>query len=122
MTPAAMTPEDLPEIDAQTAAEWLEAGEAMLVDVRETHEFEYENVPGAFLLPLSFLDPELFPAIAEKRIVVMCAIGKRSGAAQKQLVQFGRANVFNLAGGLDAWKKQGLETQGGKFESMDYSI
>ena len=74
------------------------------------------------LLPLSFLDPELFPVIQDKRIVVMCAIGKRSGAAQKQLAQFGRANVFNLAGGLDAWKKQGLETQGGKFEAMDYSI
>jgi rhodanese-related sulfurtransferase len=111
-----------PQIDAATAGEWLESGTAMLIDVRETHEFEYENVPGSFLLPLSFLDPELFPAIADMRIVVMCAIGKRSAAAQKQLVQFGRANVYNLEGGLDAWKKEGLETQGGKFESMDYSI
>ncbi len=53
---------------------------------------------------------------------MICAIAKRSGAAQKQPAQFGRANVFNLADGLDARKKQGLETQGGKFESMDYSI
>jgi rhodanese-related sulfurtransferase len=117
-----VTDEALPEVDAQTANQWLAAGEAMLVDVRETNEFEYENVPGAFLLPLSFLDPELFPAIQEKQIVVMCAIGKRSAAAQKQLAQFGGTNVYNLTGGLDAWKKQGLETQGGKFESMDYSI
>ena len=117
-----MTADTLPEVDARTANQWLESGEAMLVDVRETHEFEYENVPGAFLLPLSFLDPELFPAITDKRIVVMCAVGKRSAAAQKQLTQLGLANVFNLAGGLDSWKKENLETQGGKFESMDYSI
>ena len=117
-----MTGDDLPEVDAKSANAWMESGEAMLVDVRETHEYEYENVPGSFLLSLSFLDPELFPAIADKRIVVMCAIGKRSAAAQKQLVQFGRANVYSLTGGLDAWKKAGLETQGGKFESMDYSI
>ena len=117
-----MSADSLPEIDAKTAREWLESGVAMLVDVRETHEYEYENVPGSFLLPLSFLDPELFPGMGDTRVVVMCAIGKRSAAAQKQLAQFGSANVYNLTGGLDSWKKEGLETQGGKFESMDYSI
>ena len=113
---------DLPGVDAATVATWMESGEAVLVDVRETHEFEYENVPGSVLLPLSFLDPDVFPPITERKVVFVCAVGKRSAAAQKQLVNNGLNNLFNLIGGLDAWKKAGFETQGGKFESLDYSI
>ncbi len=113
---------DGPEVDAVTVSGWIETQEAVLVDVRETHEYEYENVPGSMLLPLSFFDPDLFPAITDNRVVFICAVGKRSAAAQKQLLQSGFSNVFNLQGGLDAWKKAGLETQGGKFEALDYSI
>ena len=112
----------LPEIDAPTAWAWLDAREAILLDVREAHEYEFENVPGALLLPLSFLEPDCFPPLGEAKVVVMCAIGKRSAAAQKQLAEGGIPNLFNLAGGIDAWKKAGYETQGGKYEAMDFSI
>ncbi len=112
----------LPEITAETAKAWLDAREAVLLDVREVHEFEFENVPGSLLLPLSFLDPDCFPPITGEKVIVMCAIGKRSAAAQKQLARAGLANLYNLAGGLDAWKKAGYETQGGKYEAMDFSI
>lgn len=112
----------LPEIDAATALAWQTSGEAIILDVRETHEFEFENVPGSVLLPLSFLDPERAPAIFDKKVVIICAVGKRAAAAQKQLAEFGLPNVYNLTGGMDAWKKAGLETQGGKHEALDYSI
>ena len=117
-----MTTQELPTVDALAASQWLEGGDAVLVDVRETHEYEYENIPGSLLLPLSFLVPERFPVIADKKVVLLCAVGKRSAAAQTQLVKLGLANIFNLSGGLDAWTKAGLETQGGKFESVGYSI
>ena len=112
----------LPEIDALTARTWLDAREAILLDVREAHEYEFENVPGALLLPLSFLEPDSFPPLGGAKVIVMCAIGKRSAAAQKQLSESGIGNLFNLAGGIDAWKKAGYETQGGKYEAMDFSI
>jgi len=112
----------LPEVDAETARAWLEAREAILLDVREAHEYEFENIPGALLLPLSFLEPECFPPLGGARVIIMCAIGKRSAAAQKQLAGSGIANLYNLAGGIDAWKKAGYETQGGKYEAMDFSI
>ena len=120
--PFPVTTQELPTVDALAASQWLEGGDAVLVDVRETHEFEYENIPGSLLLPLSFLVPERFPVIADKKVILLCAVGKRSAAAQKQLVKLGLANIFNLSGGLDAWTKAGLETQGGKFESVGYSI
>jgi len=112
----------LPEIDAATAKVWLDARTAVLLDVREANEFEFENVPGSLLLPLSFLDAETFPPITDRKLIVMCAIGKRSAAAQKQLAASGIPNLYNLAGGIDGWKKAGYTTQGGKFESLDFSI
>lgn len=112
----------LPEIDAATAKAWLDARQAVLLDVREANEYEFENVPGALLLPLSFLDAANFPPITGSKVIILCAMGKRSAAAQKQLTEGGFSNLYNLAGGIDAWKKAGFETQGGKFEALDFSI
>ena len=112
----------LPEVTPEAALAWQTAGEAVILDVREASEFDFENVPGSVLWPLSFLDPERAPAIFEKKVVVICAMGKRGAAAQLQLTRYGLPNVYNLTGGIVAWKKAGLEVQGGKYEAMDYSI
>ena len=113
---------NLIEIEAATARAWMESGEAVLVDVREASEYEFENVPGSVLLPLSFLDADRFPAITEKKIVFLCAMGKRGATAQQTLANTGLAHIYNLVGGLEGWKKAGYETQGGRFEALDYTI
>lgn len=117
-----MTDTALHDIDAATAKAWLDARDAVMVDVREASEYDFENVPGSVLLPLSFLDPDTFPPITDKKVVILCAIGKRGEAARKQLASVGLANIHNLVGGLDAWKKAGFETQGGRYEAIDYAI
>lgn len=104
-------PLDVPEADALTVRGWLDAGEIVLVDVRETAEYEQEHIPGSVLLPLSVFDPDLFPKITEKDVVFHCAIGKRSAAAAKQLLNTGRTRVINLAGGIKAWKEAGCPTE-----------
>ena len=101
----------LEEVDVETVAQWLTTGEALLVDVRETSEFEQEHIPGAMLIPLSMLDPDTFPRIRIKKLVLHCAIGKRSAAAAKQLIQAGHTPPINMAGGLKAWREAGLETE-----------
>lgn len=112
----------LPEVDALSAHNWMVTRTAVMLDVREAAEFDFENIPGSVLLPLSFLDPNNFPAIAGVKIIILCAIGKRALAAQKQLQNSGFTDLFTLSGGIDAWKKAGLQTQGGKFEALDYTI
>ncbi len=102
---------ELEEVDVETVARWLTTGEALLVDVRETSEFEQEHIPGAMLVPLSMLDPDTFPRIQIKKLVLHCAIGKRSAAAAKQLIQAGHTPPINMAGGLKAWREAGLETE-----------
>jgi len=102
---------ELEEADVETVARWLANGEALLVDVRETSEFEQEHIPGAMLVPLSMLDADTFPRITIKKLVLHCAIGKRSAAAAKQLIKAGHVPPINMAGGLKAWTEAGLETE-----------
>ena len=112
----------LPEIDAATAKAWLEARDAVMVDVREVHEYEFENVPGSLLLPMSFFDPATFPPITDRKVILLCAVGKRSLAVQRRLADAGFSNLYNLVGGMGAWKRAGFETQSENYEATDFSI
>ncbi len=98
------------EVSPEQVAEWLERGEVLLVDLREAREYEAEHIAGAMLLPLSGLDPDCFPVLPGRRVVLHCAIGKRSLAAARALAAAGR-EVTHMAGGLAAWKEAGLETE-----------
>lgn len=113
---------DVDEVEAEVVAGWLKAKEAILIDVREPPEYEFEHVPGSLLHPLSFLDAESFPEIPQKRLVFVCAVGKRSKAACLQLQKAGFSNLLNLTGGIDAWREAGLDLEGARFESHDYVI
>ena len=99
------------EVTATQVQAWLENGEVLLVDVRETSEYEAEFIAGAMLLPLSSLDPDFFPVLPGQRVVLHCAIGKRSAAAAKMLIQAGHEGISHMSGGLTAWKDLGLETE-----------
>lgn len=100
----------LVEHDPRDVYEQLHTGQAVLVDVREVSEYENERIPGAFLMPLSFFDAEKFPFIPDTRVILMCAVGKRSAAAAKQLMKAGIRETHHMTGGLTAWKETGLET------------
>ena len=99
------------EVDAETVNSWLDGQQAVLVDVRETTEYEQEHIPGSVLAPLSVFDPERFPWITAKKLVFHCAVGKRTAAAAKQLMQEGHPQLYNLTGGINAWKEAGLVTE-----------
>jgi adenylyltransferase/sulfurtransferase len=87
-------------------AEMRQRGDAfLLLDVREPHEWERARIEGARLIPLGTLDANL-AALAEwkqRRVVVHCHKGGRSAKACQALAAAGFADVWNLAGGIDAW-------------------
>ncbi len=97
--------------DPRQIAEWLEADEILLVDVREPSEYEVEHIAGALLLPLSSFEADLFPTLPGKKLVLHCAVGKRSEAAGKMLLNEGHTGVIHMTGGMDAWKAAGLATE-----------
>ena len=96
-------------VDAATVEKWLSEDNVVLVDVRETSEFDQEHIPGALLQPMSAFDPELFPKVPGKNVVLHCAVGKRSEAAGKMLINEGHLNIMHLSGGIRAWKDAGFE-------------
>ncbi len=84
---------------AATAHRWLENGEVLLVDVRETEEFELERIPDAVLLPGSVLEPESFPEIPGLKAVLFCLTGRRSLAIAEQLLRAGFPRYFPFPAG-----------------------
>jgi rhodanese-related sulfurtransferase len=107
---------EIVEVDAAGLSRMITDREALVIDVRETQDYEEEHILGTVLLPLSFMDAELFPVITGSRVVMVCQIGKRSAAAAKQLIKAGIPGVGSLAGGIDAWTEAGLELEGTKHE------
>lgn len=81
----------------------LQRGEALhLVDVRTEEEHEKANVPGFRLLDLQYgRELEALPKSA--KLVFMCHHGVRSMAAAERFLERGFTNVWNVAGGIDAW-------------------
>ena len=83
---------------------WLEGG-AKLVDVREPWEFATGRLPGAVNIPIG----EVVARQEELTtpLVLVCAIGSRSGRVAEYLAQRGMSRVANLVGGTVAWIQEG---------------
>jgi len=98
-------------VDAATVHSWLAKDEIVLVDVRETSEYDQEHIPGSMLLPMSSFDSELFPKFSDKKVVLHCAVGKRSEAAGKMLANEGYEGAIHMTGGIREWKAAGYATE-----------
>ena len=99
------------EISAQDLAAMLDAGTAIVVDVREPDEFASGHVPGAVNLPLSAIDPDAVPSLDGKQVVLNCLGGKRSGMALDKCAAAQAAIDTHLAGGFNAWAEAGLPVE-----------
>jgi molybdopterin/thiamine biosynthesis adenylyltransferase/rhodanese-related sulfurtransferase len=96
----------LREKSAAEVATMRARGDAfLLLDVREPHEWDTARIDGARLVPLGTLTSRLreIDEWKERRIVVHCHKGGRSAKACKTLAAEGFRDVWNLAGGIDAW-------------------
>ncbi len=96
------------EVDALTARQWLDAGQAVLVDVREPAEHASAHIADATLLPLGQLQADRLPDHAGKKLVIHCHAGGRSAKACRQLQEQAGIEAYSMAGGIEAWKRAGL--------------
>ena len=87
----------------------LRDGSIILVDVRESNEFEDGHIPGARLNALQSFDPAMLPQHeADKRIVFSCRSGKRSLVALERAHAAGRTDITaHYPGGMLDWNAAG---------------
>jgi len=105
----------VPEASPAQVHDWLQRGEAVLIDVREPDEHARERIKGASLLPLSRFDARSAMAAAKpgQRTVFHCRSGRRSADAVRLAAASPLAHqtVLSMQGGIEEWKKCGLSVE-----------
>ena len=87
--------------------------DALLLDVRETNEYELGRLPNALHIPMS----QLAGRIGEVKgkhdlpVIVYCASGRRSRMAGATLAKAGFKDSYHLTGGIAAWRGAGLPVE-----------
>ncbi len=96
------------QADVTTIRDWLNSDQAVLIDVREPHEFDAAHIPGAVHIPLSQFDVNALPTAGGKNMVFYCAMGMRSQSVADHLVSNGIIDAAtNMAGGIQSWSVAG---------------
>lgn len=99
------------EISVQEADAKADDG-ALLVDVRESDEWEAGHAPQAVHVPLGELDKAKLADLDEQRgdgeLLFICRSGNRSGQAAAAAQAAGLTDVASVAGGMGDWVAAGL--------------
>ncbi len=86
----------------------IKAGNAVLIDIRETDEYLRSHIKGARSYPLSQWEkaiPSIDPAV---EVIFMCRSGMRTSSACNRLAAHVQGDAFIMEGGLNAWVEAGL--------------
>lgn len=83
---------------------------AVLVDVRSMNQFKDGHIAGARSLPGDQIaeGAKALDKFREKTVITCCDSGITSGAAARKLTELGFKQVYNLRGGLAAWRQDNL--------------
>ena len=102
-----------PKLSAVEASEKMKFGKhPILLDVRQPEEFRQGHIAGAKLIPLGDLRQRMKELPQGREIICVCASGNRSSSAAKMLQKEGYT-VFDLQGGMLAWRQAKLPIQKG---------
>jgi hydroxyacylglutathione hydrolase len=84
----------------------MESGERLfLIDVRRQSEWDEGHIEEAEHIYLGRLPERLGEVPEDMPVVVQCKTGTRSSFAASILLRAGRKRLYNLLGGIDAWRK-----------------
>ncbi|MEO8975806.1 MAG: rhodanese-like domain-containing protein [Casimicrobiaceae bacterium] len=88
----------------------INAGNPVLLDLRETKELDGGHLPNALHIPLSQLKDRAgeLTRFAARPLIAYCDRGQRSRGAAATLSGLGFKEMYQLSGGIRAWKDAGL--------------
>jgi rhodanese-related sulfurtransferase len=97
------------EVNPQEIKQWLDQGQAILIDVREHQELIQFSIPEAVHNPMSHFDIDAIPKDSDKKLVFVCAHGIRSRQVGQYLLHENHVSAaYNMTGGVAAWVQAGL--------------
>lgn len=89
-------------------------GAALIVDVREPHEYAAGHVPGAINIPRGLLESRIWSHVGspgdpdmDRPLVLQCQSGKRASLAAQSLEALGFTQTTAVVMSLDDWQKTG---------------
>lgn len=91
-------------ISPQEAREKLRDKNVQFIDVRTPGEYRQNHVPGFQNIPLFDLPNKINKLDKNKEVVVICQSGMRSKRACNLLRKHGFAKIYNVRGGMNAWR------------------
>jgi rhodanese-related sulfurtransferase len=99
-------------VSIEVARSELEAGRALLIDIREPEEHATGVAPGARLVPMRQLGTRLseIPADPAQPVLLICQTQGRSSATLRALRERGSRNVRYVNGGMSEWRRRGFPT------------
>ena len=95
-----------PSVSPEEARRLVDAGEALLLDVREERERELARIDGAIPIPTGGLLERVDELDRQKEIIPFCHRGMRGEWAAEHLLRLGFERVRCMAGGIDAWSQK----------------
>src|SRR3954454_20798298 len=103
--------EQIPEVDPTEVEAILQSDDpsAVVLDVREQHEWDESHIPGAKHVPRGYLEQRIGRAAPDldQRVILYCQSGNRSAIAAKTLIdELGYTNVESMNGGITLWKQR----------------
>lgn len=93
------------KISQEEAKEMMDAGEVLILDVREQEEYDSGHIPGAVLLPVGSIDEETAADVipeSDTVVLVYCRSGNRSKNAAEALAELGYTSIYEF-GGINTW-------------------
>ena len=93
----------IPSVTVREASQLADG--AMLLDVREAHEWKQGHAPDAVHIPMRSVKPSDVPH--DRPIYCICRSGNRSGRVTQMLRRAG-VDARNVSGGMQAWLAAGL--------------
>ena len=93
------------QITQDAAKEMMDTQEVIVLDVRESYEYEKSHIPGAVLLPVGTISKDTAAIVIDDldaTLLVYCRSGNRSQTASQALTDLGYTNVYEF-GGINDW-------------------
>lgn len=110
--PASGQPPVFRSLSPQEAKALIESRrDLVLVDVRSPQELYEGSIPNSQLIPFTELAQGRRTLPTGQPLLLICAVGGRSYAVGQYFSGKGYGEIYNLAGGISAWKAAGLPLQ-----------